>query len=216
VWGTDWNAFMETSDFDTAWGSVPRPGIVVTEREIREDPILRPLFDEWRSGDDSAHRLIHGRRSRVDGGRGGAELTSGGEMTNSDSQVESSNPASNPARTVPPTFSSFFRPRMLFAVLGVVLVIGVVSIMSRSEALAVVPHLIGERVDPQLDRLPLLLAAADLTLGDVSVAPCPEFDIPGVSLARVPGTIIDQHPAGGENVVLSTAVDVTVCLSGSG
>jgi hypothetical protein len=27
-----------------------------------------------------------------------------------------------------------------------------------------------------------------------------------------PGTIIDQHAAGGENVVLSTAVDVTVCL----
>lgn len=56
VWGTDWHVFMETSDFDTAWGSVPRPGIVVTEREIREDPVLRPLFDEWRSGDDSAHR----------------------------------------------------------------------------------------------------------------------------------------------------------------
>jgi hypothetical protein len=135
-------------------------------------------------------------------------------MANSDSQdvVESSNPASNTARGVPPTFSSFFRPRMLFAVLGVVLVIGVVSIMSRSEAPAVVPHLIGERVDPQLDSLRLRLEAADLALGDVSVAPCPEFDIPGVSLERVPGTIIDQHPAGGENVVLSTAVDVTVCL----
>jgi len=113
---------------------------------------------------------------------------------------------------VPPTFSSFFRPRMLFAVLGVVLVIGVVSIMSRSESPAVVPHLIGVRVDPQLDSLRLRLEAADLALGDVSVAPCPEFDIPGVSLERVPGTIIDQHPAGGENVVLSTAVDVTVCL----
>jgi hypothetical protein len=56
VWGKDWHVFMETADFDTAWGSVPRPGIVVTEREIREDPILRPLFDAWRSGDDSAHR----------------------------------------------------------------------------------------------------------------------------------------------------------------
>jgi len=135
-------------------------------------------------------------------------------MANSDSQdvVESSNPDSNPARSVPPTFSSFFRPRMLFAVLGVVLVIGVVSIMSRSESPAVVPHLIGVRVDPQLDSLRLRLEAADLALGDVSVAPCPEFDIPGASLERVPGTIIDQHPAGGENVVLSTAVDVTVCL----
>ena len=102
-------------------------------------------------------------------------------MANSDSQdvVGSSNPASNPARSVPPTFSSFFRPRMLFAVLGVVLVIGVVSIMSRSECPAVVPHLIGVRVDPQLDSLRLRLEAADLALGDVSVAPCPEFDIPG-------------------------------------
>jgi hypothetical protein len=139
-------------------------------------------------------------------------------MANTDSQdvVESSNPASNPARSVPPTFSSFFRPRMLFAVLGVVLVVGVVSVMSRSEAPAVVPHLIGERVDPQLDRLRLRLEAADLALGDVSVAPCPEFDILGASLERVPGTIIDQHPAGGENVVLSTAVDVTVCLPDRG
>jgi hypothetical protein len=135
-------------------------------------------------------------------------------MANSDSQdvVESSDPASNAARSVPPTLSSFFRPRMLFAVLGVVLVIGVVSIMSRSESLAVVPHLIGGRVDPQLDSLRLRLEATGLALGDVSVAPCPEFDIPGVSLERVPGTIIDQHPAGGENVVLPTAVDVTVCL----
>jgi hypothetical protein len=135
-------------------------------------------------------------------------------MANSDSQdvVESSNPASNSTRRVSPDFSSFFRPRMLFDVLGVVLVIGVVSIMSRSEAPAVVPHLIGERVDPQLDSLRLRLEAADLVLGDVSFAPCPELDISGVSLERVPGTIIDQHPAGGENVVLSTAVDVTVCL----
>jgi hypothetical protein len=135
-------------------------------------------------------------------------------MANSDSQnvVESSNPASNTARSVPPTFLSFFRARMLIAVLGVVVVIGVVSIMSRSEAPAVVPHLIGERVDPQLDSLRLQLEAGDLALGDVSVARCPVFDIRGVSLERVPGTIIDQHPAGGENVVLSTAVDVTVCL----
>jgi hypothetical protein len=135
-------------------------------------------------------------------------------MTDSDSQdvVESNNPASNPARSVPPSFSSFFRPRMLFAVLGVVLVVGVVSVVSRSEAPAVVPHLIGVRVDPQLDSLRLRLEAAHLVLGDVSVAPCPEFDIPGTSLERVPGTIIDQHPAGGENVILSTAVDVTVCL----
>ena len=28
----------------------------MTEREVREDPILRPLFEDWRSGDDSAYR----------------------------------------------------------------------------------------------------------------------------------------------------------------
>ena len=103
--------------------------------------------------------------------------------------------------------------RTMFGMLIVVLVIGAVSVMSRSEAPAVVPHLIGVQVDPQLDSLRLRLEAADLALGDVSVAPCPEFNIPGVSLEAVPGTIIDQHPAGGENVVLSTTVDVTVCLS---
>ena len=56
VWGENWHVFVETSDFDAAWASVPRPGIVVTEREITEDPILRPLFDDWRAADDSAHR----------------------------------------------------------------------------------------------------------------------------------------------------------------
>jgi len=137
--------------------------------------------------------------------------------SNSEDQVANSEPGSNPPRrrSEPLTLASFFHRRMLFGVLGVVLIIGVVSFMSRSESPAVVPHLIGERVDPQLDSLRLRLEAADLVLGDVSVAPCPEFDIPGVSLERVPGTIIDQHPAGGENVVLSTAVDVTVCLPDS-
>lgn len=47
--------FLETADFDTAWSTVPRPGIVVTEREIRGDPVLSPLFDEWRAGDDAAY-----------------------------------------------------------------------------------------------------------------------------------------------------------------
>jgi hypothetical protein len=57
-------------------------------------------------------------------------------LATSDSQdvVESSNPASNPARNVLPTFSSFFGPRMLFAVLGVVLLVRVISVISRSEA----------------------------------------------------------------------------------
>jgi hypothetical protein len=36
---------LETADFDTAWAWVPRPGIVVTELEIREDPVLKPLFE---------------------------------------------------------------------------------------------------------------------------------------------------------------------------
>jgi hypothetical protein len=137
-------------------------------------------------------------------------------MASSDSEdfVERVEPPSNPqrGRSESLTLSSFFHRRMLFAVLGVLLVVGVVSVMSRSESPAVVPHLIGERVDAQLDNLRLRLEAADLVLGDVAVARCPEFDIPGVSLEAVPGTIIDQHPAGGENVVLSTAVDVTVCL----
>ena len=111
--------------------------------------------------------------------------------------VERGEPPSNHQRGVASlTLSSFFHRRMLFAVLGVLLIVGVVSVMSRSEAPAVVPHLIGQRVDPQLDSLRLRLEAADLALGDVSVAPCLEFDIPGVSLEAVPGTIIDQYPAG--------------------
>jgi hypothetical protein len=95
--------------------------------------------------------------------------------------VESHEPPLEPsrARDEPRTFSSFLHRRMLFGVFAVVLVIGVVSLMSKSEALAVVPHLIGVRVDPQLDSLRLRLEAADLALGDVSIAPCPEFDIPG-------------------------------------
>jgi len=56
VWGENWHVFVETSDFDAAWASDPRPGIVVTEREITEDPVLRPLFDDWRAADDSAYR----------------------------------------------------------------------------------------------------------------------------------------------------------------
>jgi hypothetical protein len=50
VWGENWHVFIERSDFDAAWGSVPRPGSVVTEREIREDPVLRPMSDELALG----------------------------------------------------------------------------------------------------------------------------------------------------------------------
>jgi hypothetical protein len=56
IQGDNWHVFLETSDFDTAWASVPRPGIVVTEHEISDDPVLRPLLEAWRSGDDSAYR----------------------------------------------------------------------------------------------------------------------------------------------------------------
>jgi hypothetical protein len=116
----------------------------------------------------------------------------------------------------PPTLASFFRRRMLFGVVGVVLVVGSVAVASRSDAEAIVPHLIGVRVDPQLGTLRLRLEAADLALGDVTVGRCPEFDIPGASLEQLPGTIIGQHPSGGASVVTSTPIDVTVCLPETG
>jgi hypothetical protein len=56
VSGHDWHVFLETCDFDVAWAAVPRPGIVVTETEIRNDPILHGFLDDWRSGDDSVYR----------------------------------------------------------------------------------------------------------------------------------------------------------------
>jgi hypothetical protein len=56
VLGADWHEFLETSDFDAAWAAVPRPGIVVTERETRNDPVIQPFLDAWRSGDDSVYR----------------------------------------------------------------------------------------------------------------------------------------------------------------
>ena len=131
--------------------------------------------------------------------------------------VESSGAHSHRSRAGdPPTLASFFRSRMLIGVLGVVLVVGAVAFASRSGADATVPRLIGVRVDPQLDTLRLRLEAADLALGDVSVSPCPEYDIPGASLEQPPGTIIEQHPSGEASVDSSTAVDVTVCLPVTG
>jgi hypothetical protein len=132
--------------------------------------------------------------------------------------VESSGASSDPSGGggEPPTLASFFRRGMLFGVVGVVLVVGSIAVASRSEAEAIVPPLIGVRVDPQLDTLRLRLEAADLTLGDVTVGRCPEFDIPGASLEQLPGTIIGQHPSGGASVVTSTLVDVTVCLPETG
>ena len=111
-----------------------------------------------------------------------------------------------------PTLTSFFRRRMVFGVLGVLLVVGGSAVASRSSADVTVPDLVGVRVDPRLDTWRLRLEASDLVLGDVAVGACPMLDIPGTSLEQLPGTIIEQHPAAGANVVTSTAVDVTVCL----
>ena len=130
----------------------------------------------------------------------------------SPSVLESDRPDPTGGGSQSPTLASFFRRRILFGVLAVVLVVGGVAVASRSDAQAIVPDLFGLRVDPKLDALRLRLEAADLALGDVTVGPCPEFDIPGASLEQVPGTIIDQHPAGGASVVMYTPVDVTVCL----
>jgi hypothetical protein len=102
--------------------------------------------------------------------------------------------------------------RIVFAAVAVALLIGLLVATSRSDTSTIVPDLMGVRVDPQLDALRLRLETAGLSLDDVSVAPCPEFDIPGASLERVPGTIVDQQPPAGEQVASSTKVDVTVCL----
>jgi hypothetical protein len=115
-----------------------------------------------------------------------------------------------------PTLASFFRRRMVFGVLGIVLVVGAFAMASRESAEVTVPDLVGVRVDPRLDTLRLRLEAAVLVLGDVAVGPCPTFEVPGARLEQLPGTIVEQHPAAGANVVTSTAVDVTVCLPGKG
>jgi hypothetical protein len=106
----------------------------------------------------------------------------------------------------------FLNRRVLLGVVIVLLIAGVLLATSRSTTSATVPDLFGERVDPQLDRLRLRLAAAGLVLHNVSTAPCPTVNLPGASLEELPGTIIDQHPAAGKKVEVSGAVDVTVCL----
>jgi beta-lactam-binding protein with PASTA domain len=67
-------------------------------------------------------------------------------------------------------------------------------------------------LDPQLDVVRLRLAAFGLVLRDITIKPCPTLDVPGASLEELPGTVIDQHPPGGEKVAASSAVDVTVCM----
>ena len=112
-------------------------------------------------------------------------------------------------------FRLLFQRKVVLGVIVVLLAIGVLWTTSRTATSVVVPDLLGESVDPQLDRLGLRLGAADLVLGHVSIEPCPELDLAGASLEELPGTIIDQHPAAGEKVAASSAVDVTVCLPDS-
>jgi beta-lactam-binding protein with PASTA domain len=106
----------------------------------------------------------------------------------------------------------FLQRRIVLGVVIVLLSLSVLFVTSRAATSATVPDLLGERVDPQLDSLRLRLAAAGLVLNDVSIGPCPSVDVPGVSLEELPGTVIDQHPAAGEEVPVSGAVDVTICL----
>ena len=130
--------------------------------------------------------------------------------------VESEGARPSPEGDRSPTLTSFFRGRMVFGVLGVILVVGAFAVASRSSVEVTVPDLVGVRVDPRLDGLRLRLEAGDLVLGDVGVGPCPSFDVPGATLEELPGTIVEQHPAAGAHVVASSAVDVTVCLPGEG
>ena len=130
--------------------------------------------------------------------------------------VESDGARPSPEGDRSPTLASFFRRRMVFGVLGVLLVVGAFAVASRSSAEVTVPDLVGVRVDPRLDALRRRLEAGDLVLGDVAVSPCPTFEVPGATLEQLPGTIVEQHPAAGANVVASSAVDVTVCLPSEG
>lgn len=102
--------------------------------------------------------------------------------------------------------------KVALGVIVVLLAIGVLLATSRAATSAIVPDLLGERVDSQLDVLRLRLETAGLVLGDVTIKPCPALNVPGASLEEIPGTIIDQHPAGGQKVAASSAIDVTVCL----
>ena len=112
----------------------------------------------------------------------------------------------------PTVVHSALRRRTVLGVAVVIVTIGILVAVSRGTTSALVPDLVGERVDPQLDGLRLRLATAGLVLGDVSTAPCPSADIPGASLEELPGTIVDQHPAAGREVAEGGAVDVAVCL----
>jgi hypothetical protein len=109
-------------------------------------------------------------------------------------------------------FHLFFQRKVALGVLVALVAIAVLWATSRATTSAIVPDLVGEQVDPQLDVLRLRLEGYGFALDDVTIKACPASDVPGASLEQVPGTIIDQHPAGGETVAASSAVDVTVCL----
>jgi hypothetical protein len=110
-------------------------------------------------------------------------------------------------RTEEPTLLPFFLQRKVaLGVIVVLLAIGALLATSRAATSAIVPDLLGERVDPQLDVVLLRLASSGLVLGDVTTKPCPTLGVAGA------GTIIDQHPPGGEKVAASSAVDLTICL----
>jgi PASTA domain-containing protein len=103
-----------------------------------------------------------------------------------------------------PSIARFLLSRRVFlGAMVVLLVIGVLLVTTRATTSVIIPDLVGERVDPQLDRLRLRLAYEGLVLNNVSTATCPTVLL---------GTIIDQNPAAGAKVVVSRAVDVTVCL----
>src|SRR4029453_6961477 len=104
-------------------------------------------------------------------------------------------------RTEEPRLLQFLIQRKVaLGVIVVLLAIGVLVATSRAATSAIVPDLLGEHVDPQLDVLRLRLAASGLVLNNVTIKPCPA--------SNVPGMIIDQHPAAGEKVAASSAVDV--------
>jgi beta-lactam-binding protein with PASTA domain len=92
---------------------------------------------------------------------------------------------------------------VFLGVIVVLLVIGVLLVTTRATTSVTIPDLVGERVEPQLDRLRLRLAYEGLVLNNVSTATCPTVLL---------GTTIDQNPAAGVKVLVSRAVDVTVCL----
>jgi hypothetical protein len=103
-----------------------------------------------------------------------------------------------------PSIARFLLSRRVFlGAMVVLLVIGVLLVATRATTSVTIPDLVGERVDPQLDVLRLRLAYEGLALNNVSTATCP---------TELLGTIIDQNPAAGVKVVVSRAVDVTVCL----